>query len=288
MSRNGRLAFIGLAFAWGIPYFLIKVALAEVTPLFLVFIRTALGGLILLPFALGNFRELQGLWRQILGFTVIEISVPWFLISHAEQKISSSLAALLVAAVPLVAVVVGRISGRPEPVGRVGGVGLLLGLLGVGLIVGFDLSGSRWSAVAEMMVVVLAYAVGAGLMVRWFRTSNGLAVLTVSLLIAALAYSPFLVGNVPTTWPSAAVLLALVSLAAICTAVGFLLMFKVVAEVGAVRATSVTYLNPAVAAIAGILFLGENLSWPIVFGFILVLIGSVLVNRRVRAPVVGT
>ncbi|MGL5830166.1 MAG: DMT family transporter [Angustibacter sp.] len=282
MSRTGRLAFIGLAFAWGIPYFLIEIALVEVSPIFLVFVRTFLAGIILLPFALAHLRQLRPIWRQVVGFTVIEISVPWFLISHAQQKISSSLAALLIAAVPIVAVVVGRISGRPEPIGRIGAVGLFLGMLGVGCIVGFDLSGSRWSAIAELLMVVFAYAVGAGLMVRWFQRVNGLAVLAVSLLLAAGAYAPFLGGNLPQAWPSAAVLGALLALAVICTAVGFLLMFRLVAEVGAVRATSVTYLNPAVAVGAGVIFLDERLSWPIILGFFLVVMGSILVNRPIR------
>src|SRR5689334_11705563 len=122
MSRRAVLLFVGLSVAWGIPYLLIKIAVEELDPLTLVFARTALGALLLLPVAVarGWVRPVLARWRQLLVYTVIEITVPWLLLTRAEQHISSSLAALLVAAVPLVAVGVAMLGKRHEPLGRTG------------------------------------------------------------------------------------------------------------------------------------------------------------------------
>src|ERR1700709_928200 len=105
MSRRAALLFVGLSIAWGIPYLLIKVAVEELSPLPLVFVRTALGALLLLPLALakGWVRPVLRRWPQLLVFTAAEITVPWLLLSRAEQHLTSSLTGLLVAAVPLVA-----------------------------------------------------------------------------------------------------------------------------------------------------------------------------------------
>ena len=163
MSRRAVLLFAGLSIAWGIPYLLIKIAVEELSPLTLVFARTALAAVLLLPVAIarGWVRPVLARWPQLLVFTAVEITVPWLLLSRAEQHLSSSLTALLVAAVPLVA------SGSPwSPDGtsrsaRRAGSACSSGIAGVALLVGVDVSGSQWSAVGEMAVVVVGYAFGA-------------------------------------------------------------------------------------------------------------------------------
>src|SRR3954471_7678471 len=133
MKRRSWALFAGMCIIWGVPYLLIRVAVREFSPAALVFARTAVGGLVLLPFALSNggFGPVLRRWRPLLAFTVIEIAVPWLLLSDAERVLSSSLSGLLVAAVPLVGVVVAYVV-RSDDVG--GGwlryTGLLLGLAG--------------------------------------------------------------------------------------------------------------------------------------------------------------
>src|SRR6478609_8723098 len=148
MSRRAVLLFAGLSIAWGIPYLLIKIAVEELSPLTLVFARTALAAVLLLPVAIarGWVRPVLARWPKLLVFTAVEITVPWLLLSRAEQHLSSSLTALLVAAVPLVGVGVAMVTGRHEPLGRLGALGLLVGIAGVALLVGVDVSGSQWSA----------------------------------------------------------------------------------------------------------------------------------------------
>jgi len=105
---------------WGIPYLLIRVAVAELTPASLVFLRTAIGGLLLLPAVLksGKLRTLLPRWRSILLFTLVEVALPWWLLSDAERRITSSLSGLLVASVPLAGAILSRVSGAHQPLGR--------------------------------------------------------------------------------------------------------------------------------------------------------------------------
>ena len=132
MSRRGVVLFAAMCVIWGIPYLLIKVAVEDLSPSMLVLARTSIAALILLPIALAR-RELRPLmphWLPLLAFAAIEIALPWVLLGAAETKISSSLTALLIATVPLVATVIALTTGdreRPEPQ-------TLLGLASIGVL----------------------------------------------------------------------------------------------------------------------------------------------------------
>ena len=282
MSRRAALLFTGLSIAWGIPYLLIKFAVEELSPLTLVLARTGLAALLMLPLALARGSVLPVLrrWKPLIAFTATEISIPWLLLTRAEQHLSSSLAGLLIATVPLVGIAVAYVGGRHERLGRQGIAGLVVGLAGVGLIVGLDVSGSNVSALGEMAVVVVCYAVGAALLSRYFSDLPGSGVVAVSMSLAALVYLPFALPGLPRHLPSGRVVGAVVLLALVCTAAAFLILVALVSEVGPVRATTITYVNPAVAVVAGAVLLDERVTAVTVAGFALVIAGSVLVNRR--------
>jgi drug/metabolite transporter (DMT)-like permease len=276
------LLFVGLSIAWGIPYLLIKVAVAELSPLNLVLARTAIAAALLLPVALarGWVGPVLRRWPRVLVFTFVEITAPWLLLSRAEQHLTSSLTGLLIAAVPLVGVVVAMVSGRHERLGARGLLGLGFGLAGVGLLVGVDVGASEWFAIAEMALVVVGYAIGAALLARWFADLPGVGVIAVSLTVAALCYLPFALPGLPSRLPSPRVVGAVLVLALVCTAAAFLLLVALIAEIGPVRATTITYVNPAVAVLGGAVLLGEALTPWTAAGFLLVLAGSVLANGR--------
>ncbi|ABS24808.1 DMT family transporter [Anaeromyxobacter sp. Fw109-5] len=291
MTRRGWLLFLALCVIWGIPYLLIKVAVRELTPASLVFLRTAIGAAVLLPFVLrsgGNLRALLPRWRPIVLFTVAELAIPWLLLSDAERRLSSSLAGLLVASVPLVGVVIARLSGVPEPLGGRRLAGLWVGLAGVVALLGLDVRGGELRAVAEMVLVVLGYAVGPMVVARRLTGVPTLEVVTVSLALGALGYAPFGLAQLPAQLPSAEVLVAVAVLGVVCTALAFVLFFRLIAEVGPVRATVVAYVNPAVAVAAGVAVLGEPLTVGTVTGFVLILAGSWLATgapaRAAAAP----
>ncbi len=285
MTRRGWFLFLGLALIWGVPYLLIRVAVRELPPVVVVFGRTAIGASLLLPFVLGrdHLRRLLARWRPILAFTVAEVALPWFFLSDAERRISSSAAGLLVACVPLAGALISRFSGRAE--GRLGPTrlaGLGVGLAGVAALVGLDLSAQDGWAVAEVLLVVVGYAVGPIIVSRALADLPSLEVVAVSLAAAALAYAPLAAVALPPRWPSSGALWAVVTLGVVCTAAAFLMFFELIAEVGPIRATVVTYLNPAVAVAVGVGLGGERFTSGTGAAFVLILAGSFLATRPSR------
>src|SRR5256886_16682103 len=155
-----------MAVIWGIPYLLIMMAVGELTPVTLVFLRTALGAALLLPIAAarGGLRPLFPYWRWVLAYTVVEVSLPWFLLSDAERGLSSSLTGLLIAAVPLIGAVVTWLTRGDDRLDlrRIGG--LVIGLIGVAALVGLNVSFRHLGAVGEVGLVAVGYAAGAALL----------------------------------------------------------------------------------------------------------------------------
>lgn len=289
MTRRGLLLFVALGIAWGIPYLFIKVAVAELEPAMVVFSRSALAAILLLPFAF--YRREVGVvlrrWRPLLAYTIVEIVVPWYFLSSAEQHLPSSTAGLLLAAVPLVGVAVAFFMGRPAKLSSLNWVGIAVGMLGVAALVGLDVGGSDLLSVGEMAIVAIGYAIGPAILSRWMPDLPGVGVVAVSLAGAAIFYVPvvFATGGWPTAWPSAPVIVAIIVLAVVCSALAFILMLALITEIGPVRATTITYVNPAVAILAGVIFLRERVTvWTLV-GFVLVLAGSWLVTRKRREPI---
>lgn len=280
MTRRGLLLFAAMSVIWGIPYLLIRVAVEELSPATLVLARTAIAAALLLPIAAYR-RELRGLrpyWRPILAFAAIEIALPWVLLGAAEQELSSSLTALLVAAVPLVGVLIAR-----ERLAPASALGLLLGTLGVAAIVGVSLEGASVLPLVQIALVAVCYAVGPVILQRWLVGVPALGVIAASVALTALAYVPIAAFSLPAEVPSAKVVGSVLGLAVACTALAFVLFFALIAEIGPVRATVITYLNPAVAAVLGVSILGERFTWGMGAGFVLVLAGSALATRKPRA-----
>jgi drug/metabolite transporter (DMT)-like permease len=271
-----------MAIIWGIPYLLIKIAVGELSPVTLVFFRTALGALLLLPiaFARGGLRPLLPFWPWVLAYTVVEVSLPWFLLSDAERRLSSSLTGLLIAAVPLIGAVITWLTRGEDrlDVRRIGG--LLLGLIGVAVLIGLDVSFRDFGAVGEVGLVAIGYAAGPIIVARRLPSVPSIGVVTASLVITALGYMPLALPHLPARFPSAQVVLAVATLGVVCTALAFLLFFALIAEVGPVRATVITYFNPAVALLLGVLLLREPFTVGAVVGFALILSGSLLATRR--------
>jgi drug/metabolite transporter (DMT)-like permease len=291
MDRRAALVFVALGCAWGIPYALIKVAGEELDPAQLVLARTALAAVLLLPVAAarGALASVVGRWRVVLAYAMVEIAVPWVLINRVEQQLPSSTTGLLIAAVPLASVLLAFALGTAERLGAAGWAGLVCGLAGVGALVGFDIDTSHLSAVLELLVVVVGYAIGPYLLARYLADEPGIGVVAVSLAIVTIIYVPVVLlgSGLPDSVPSGKVIASVLVLAVICTAAAFLLLFALVGLIGPVRATAITYVNPAVAILAGVVFLGEAVTAWTVIGFVLVLLGSFLITRRPAAAAVG-
>ncbi len=285
MTRRGLFLFASMCLIWGIPYLLIRIAVSEISPATLVFARTAIGALILMPFvfARGGLRGLSDKWVPLLVFAAVEVGGPWFLMSSAEQHISSSLAGLLVSAVPLIGVAVAPLFGNRDGIGPAGIGGLMVGLVGGGAIVGLDLRTTDTTALVQMGLVAVGYAVGPAMLARYLGGVPSVTVIGIALAACAVAYAPVAALQWPHALPSAQVFGSVAVLAVVCTALGFLFFFALVGEIGPVRATVITYINPAVAALLGVAVLHETFTLWMGIGFVLVLLGSIVATRR-RAP----
>jgi drug/metabolite transporter (DMT)-like permease len=281
-----------MSLVWGISYLFIKVAVQEVAVPVVVSARTVGGALVLLPFVARDGwrvagRAVRAHWRWLVVFATIEMIGPWWLLTSAERQLTSSMAGLIVAAVPIVGIGVARLLGDRERLGPLRWAGLLTGLVGVAVLALPAAHGGSGWAVLEMALVVIGYASAPVIALRRLGAVPGLVMTAFCLGFAGLVYAPAAAWAWPDHRPSAAALAALVGLAVISTALAFVAFFALIREVGTARAMVFTYVNPAVAVAAGVLVLGEPFTASVVAGFALIIGGSLLATggRRVPEPV---
>jgi drug/metabolite transporter (DMT)-like permease len=275
---------------WGIPYLLIKIAVGGVPVPVLVLARVGVGAALLLPVALRQRQLgiLRGHWGWLAAFALAEMIVPWLLLSEAERRLSSSMSGLLIASVPIIIVVLGRLTGGTERLSGVRWAGLLAGLGGVALLAGPSaLSGDALS-VTDVLLVAVCYATGPLIADRKLSDLPPLPMTAACLAFAAVVYAPAAALTWPSSVPSWRVLAALATLAVVCTATAFLLFFRLIAEVGPARASVITYINPAVAVALGVGVLGEPFTPAMAAAFALIIGGSVLATRRAAAAGAGS
>jgi drug/metabolite transporter (DMT)-like permease len=279
------MTFAAVAILWGIPYLWIKVVVDEgISPAFLAWVRIVLGGAVLLALArrAGALGGLRGRWRWLAVFALTELAVPFPLIAAGERHVSSGLTAILIASAPLfVALLALRFDATERPSRRQLG-GLVLGLAGVGALVGIDVAGRPDELVGAALILVaaLGYAVGPMLFKRHLADVDPRASMGACLAIAAVILAPFAATHPPSVMPSAKALGALAGLGLFCTAAALVLWGKLIAQMGAGRALVVTYVNPVVAVVLGMLVLGERPGIGSVAGLLLILAGSWLATGR--------
>jgi drug/metabolite transporter (DMT)-like permease len=272
-----------MSIIWGIPYLLIKIAVEGVSVPVLVFARTAVGAAVLLPLALsGNVPTiLRQHWKPLLGFAFFEIIAAWFLLSDAERHLTSSMTGLLIAASPIIAAILDRFTGGEQRLGFRRILGLGVGLTGVAFLAGPHLGGNAWPII-EVLLVATCYAIAPLIAARHLSDVPALPMTAICLGFAALVYAGPAAATWPTEMPSTRVLLALAGLAVICTALAFIVFFALIREVGAPRALVFTYVNPAVALLAGVIVLSEPLTAWNVAALVLILAGCLLATHSHR------
>lgn len=288
MSRKGWVLFAIMCVVWGVPYLLIKVAVGGVSVPVVVFARTGLGALLLLPPALWSrsLAPLRPKWRPLAAFAVLEMIAAWGLLSLAERRLPSSLAGLLIAAVPIIGVVLARITGDTERLSPRRLAGLLAGLAGVAVLAAPNLGGGSGWGVAEVLLVAVGYATAPLVAARKLADVPALPMTAVCLTAAALVYAPAAALTWPRHVPSARVLGALAALGIVCTAFAFLVFLRLIREAGPARALVFTYVNPAVAVAAGVALLGERFTVVTAIAFVLIIAGCVLATASER-PAAG-
>lgn len=287
--------FAALCVIWGVPYFFIKVALTEVPPLGVAWARIALGAMVLLPVAWhrGSLRGLGLHKRPVLAYAFAELIIPFALISVGEQWVSSSLAGILIATVPMMVILLSPLFGVRERLSMRRLCGLVIGLVGVVTLLGLDAVGGvlGWVGVACIVLATLGYAIATLIVQRHLAGADELGAVATSLGIATIVLLPTTLWSLPTRVPSLLVLTSLVVLGVVCSALALWLFVYLIAQIGAARAAVITYVNPAVAALLGVMVLHEPFGPGAVLGLALILLGSWLATHSGKStviPVKGT
>jgi drug/metabolite transporter (DMT)-like permease len=282
-------AFVALGVIWGVPYFFIKLAVREVSPFVVAWGRIALAAMILLPIAWqrGSLPAMRHRKLPVIALALTEFAIPYPAISLGERWISSSVTGILIATTPLTIAVLSRFFGVHERLGGWRLFGLALGLGGVVGLLGLGgIDGPLgWAGVSCMLLATVCYASGGLIIQRHFGGLEPIAPVALSLSAAALVLLPPALLGMPAHWPSTLALCSIVLLGLVCTAVAMLLMFYLISHAGAARASVITYINPAVASLLGVLVLHEHLGVGGTLAFALILLGSWLATRR--APMIG-
>ena len=284
MTRRGWLLFAVMAVIWGVPYFFIRVAVKELAPPVVVFGRTSIAAAVLFVLArrADAIRPALRHWRPVLAFAILEMAIPWILLTHAEEHLASGLAALIIASVPVVGAVAAFTLGDRSALRPVRIVGIVLGVSGVGLLVARDLSSDAappWWSVAEVLIVVLCYATAPFIAARRLPDVPSLGVISVSLTVVATIYAPIAAFTLPDEAPGMKAVWSVLGLAVICTGIAFVVFFRLIAEIGPARAGLITFANPVVAIALGAAFLDEHITLSIVIGFLLVVAGCWFATR---------
>jgi drug/metabolite transporter (DMT)-like permease len=277
VSLRGWALFAAMSVAWGVPYLFIKIAVDDgLSPGFVAWSRVALAALVLLPVALkaGALRGLPLRW--LVAFAIAEICIPFPLIAFGETRVASSLAAILIAALPLVVAFLALRFDRSERPTRARLLGMLIGLGGVAALVGIDIGGttSELIGAGAILLATLGYACGPLIVKRQLADADPLGPVTAAMCIASIILMPFGIGDFPAQAPSSDAILSVVVLGLVCSALAFLIFFRLIAEVGPSRATVITYVNPVVALALGVAVLGESVTAGAVAGLLLILAGS--------------
>jgi drug/metabolite transporter (DMT)-like permease len=283
VNWRGWAAFVALGIIWGLPYFFIKLALQDVSPLILAFSRVVLAAAILMPIAWqrGALRSLGLHKMAILAFGLVEFAIPFTLISLGERWISSSVTGILIAMVPLSIALIQRFFGIREALGTWRVFGLVVGFVGVAALLGTgSISGALgWAGVGCMLLSTICYAIGPLIIQRHLQGLDSIGPLAVSLLVAGVILAVPAAMEFPSRMPSAVALLSIAVLGTVCTAIAMLLMFYLVRHAGASRASVITYINPVVATLLGVWVLDEHLGIGGYIAFALILLGSWLATR---------
>ena len=291
MSRKGWALFALVGVLWGVPYMFMKIAVAELATPVIVFSRLLIGALVLIPLAVHQktIKDALKYWPYIASYAVLEMVIPWTLITNAQKDLSSGVVALLVATVPIWATLFAHHTGDSTAAHRTRIFGITLGLIGITFLVGIeslnDVGNIR--SLIQVLIASVSYAYAVNMITRKAPGISGIAINGLAMSLSAVLFAPFALTHLPKTAPSTEAILATVGLGIICTALAFWIFFLVLEEIGPARASLVVYPNTAVAVVLGIFLLDETLTLAIVIGLPMVLLGSYFASRKPEAPVIA-
>jgi drug/metabolite transporter (DMT)-like permease len=290
MSRKSLFYFLLVGFLWGIPYLLMKVAVEEIPPSAIVAGRTLIGAAILIPVALyrKTFKGAVLGFKFVAFYALLEMIGPWILISTAQKKIDSGLAGLLISTVPIFAAIITSMRGDHTVWQFKRMFGIVVGFIGLIAVVGIEsFSGnSHPASIAMMILAAMGYSYAIIMVTTNLPLVDGIAINGLAMAITSIFWAPLAIAQ----WPSQVTLkpaLSLIALGVLCTALAFLVFFKLLVVIGPARGSLVTYLNTSVAVVLGVIVLNEPITIGLIIGLPLVLIGSYLASKKTQSDIVA-
>jgi drug/metabolite transporter (DMT)-like permease len=275
-------ALLLLSALWGASFVFIRVAVASLGPFVLVELRVGLAaaGLAFSAALLRRLPKLRVRWRQFALLGLVNVAIPFSLISAAEINLTASLAAILNSTTVMFTAIVAAVwMGDALTVRKVFGV--VLGIIGVTVLVGWDPIAVDWAvilSVGAMLVASLGYALGSVYAKRTFVGSSPLAIATGQLTAASLLMMPLAAVSVPDERPSTIVVLSVLGLALPSTALAYMLYFRLISNVGPTSTSTVTLLVPLFGLVFGVLLLDEPVGLGTLAGLILILSSVTLIT----------
>jgi drug/metabolite transporter (DMT)-like permease len=290
VTRKSLFYFLLVGFLWGIPYLLMKVAVEEIPPSAIVAGRTLIGAVILIPVALyrKTFKGAVLGFKFVAFYALLEMIGPWILISTAQKKIDSGLAGLLISTVPIFAAIITSLRGDHSVWQFKRMFGIVVGFIGLIAVVGIEsFSGnSHPASIAMMILAAMGYSYAIIMVTTNLPLVDGIAINGLAMAITSIFWAPLAIAQ----WPAQVSLkpaLSLIALGVLCTALAFLIFFKLLAEIGPARGSLVTYLNTSVAVVLGVIVLDEPITIGLIVGLPLVLIGSYLASKKSESALVA-
>jgi drug/metabolite transporter (DMT)-like permease len=280
-----------LSAIWGGSYLLIKYALEDFSAPMIVWARTAIAALVLAVVlrgavrgALADMRRRPG-WAATLGF--VAVALPFSLITFGEHEVPSGLTAVLISPAALFVALFAPFIDPSERIDRRQGLGMVIGLLGVAVVVGVESISTLAEFLGALAMVGAAacYALGGFVVKRRYGRLTSIQASFVSISAASLWTLPAAVATAPTETPGLGAVAAVVALGVVATALAFVIFYTLIAEVGAGRASLVSYLAPGVALFYGAIFLDEAITPAAIGGLVLILGGVALASRPRREQV---
>jgi drug/metabolite transporter (DMT)-like permease len=288
VDRRNWILLLILAALWGASYLFIKIGLDDLSPAGVVFTRTALAALVLMPIAIQR-GGMAPLWRRAPGLFAlgaVQVAAPFLLISAGERHIASSLAGILVAAAPIFTAIFAIWLDDNERLSAPGIVGVAIGIVGVGLLLGVDLGGSSTALLGGLMVVLasVGYAIGGFGLKRYFTGYQPIALVASTMSASAIMTLPLFLIDLPSR-------VGLDTVGAISalgfggTGIAFVIYYTLNREIGPTRTSLVAYVAPVFAVVYGVTLLSEKFTVTTAIGIVLIVGGSWLAAKApARAP----
>ena len=280
MKLSDIIDLVALSALWGGSFLFMRIAAPEFGPLVLVEVRVVIAALFLLPIFLlrANISELTVHWKKLAILSVLNSAAPFFLLTFATLSITGGFAGILNATAPIFAAIVAWV-WLSDRLGVSQIVGLVIGFLGVLVLVWnkvtLDFDGTTVAILAGIIAAIF-YGVGGNFTKKYMGQMNSLAIATGTMTAAAIILLPIAIYLWPSEPVSTRSWIAAIIMGVASTGIAYILYFRLIRNVGPVKAITVTFLIPAFAMLWGAIFIDEKVTSIMVVGCTIIFLGTAL------------